>query len=427
MSFIADLGLRISDFNPQSEIRNSQFDSTSDGHRMNAWWPALALFLLVLALLVASRVRRFQSVFRWLPVPLWCYLLPALGVHLGWLPGERAGGSLYRALTNALLPVALAVLLLGVDVPSVLRTGRRALIAAATGAVGVILGTSLGVCVAQAHLPPEAWKGAGALAGTWTGGTMNLLALQALLEIPHAIFAPLVLVDALVAYSWMTLLVAASGFQRPIDRWLRAEEPPHAVDPLATTSILEKPSSARPPRRWRPLILCATVALAVAFSARWMAGRLPTSPWISSASGWTVWLVTTTALSLSLIPSLRRAATHAGSLGVALLYLVLAATGAQASVQALQSTPAWVVVGIVVVLLHGGLLLFIGRCCRLPLGILATASQANIGGVISAPLVGAVYHPSLAPTGVLLAIAGNALGTYVGVVTAQLCRWLLRA
>jgi uncharacterized membrane protein len=47
-----------------------------------------------------------------------------------------------------------------------------------------------------------------------------------------------------------------------------------------------------------------------------------------------------------------------------------------------------------------------------------------VGGVVSAPLVGAVYHQSLAPVGLLLALAGNAIGTYLGLASATLCRWL---
>jgi uncharacterized membrane protein len=74
---------------------------------------------------------------------------------------------------------------------------------------------------------------------------------------------------------------------------------------------------------------------------------------------------------------------------------------------------------------HGLLLLIAGRWLRAPLGLLAVASQANIGGVVSAPLVGAVYDRSLAPVGLLLAMAGNAVGTYVGWAAALLCRLIV--
>ncbi|MBI4354530.1 MAG: DUF819 family protein, partial [Candidatus Omnitrophica bacterium] len=72
--------------------------------------------------------------------------------------------------------------------------------------------------------------------------------------------------------------------------------------------------------------------------------------------------------------------------------------------------------------LHGCLMLAAGRWLRLPLGLLATASQANFGGVISAPLVGAVYHERLVPIGLCLALLGNALGTYLGLLSASLSR-----
>jgi len=421
---------------------------------------------MVGALLFLSRQPWLGPLFRYMPLPLWCYLLPALGVHVGWLPREAAQASFYRPLIQGLLPIALVLLLLGADLPAILRTGTQALLAAVTGAAGVLLGAVLGVWMMQGMLPAQAWKGAGALVGTWTGGTMNLLALRALLETPESVFAPLILVDALVAYSWMALLVAASGSQSALNRWLRATEMEILSTPLTRRVLLPRASSmasargmrdvqqASPPsptafglsavptaqagmgrpgprhpplRMLRDLLLCLTVALVVFWSARWIAGRLPTTLWINSAAGWTVWLATTMALALALLPSLRNFGAHGPLLGYPCLYVVLAATGAQASLRAFFTTPAWVAVGFVVIVIHAGLLLWIGRWRRVPMGILATASQANIGGVVSAPMVGAVYHPSLAPLGAVLAIAGNALGTYLGVAAAHLCRWLTRS
>ena len=38
----------------------------------------------------------------------------------------------------------------------------------------------------------------------------------------------------------------------------------------------------------------------------------------------------------------------------------------------------------------------------------------------SAPLVAAIYHPAMAPVGLLLAVLGNVAGTYLGLAVAQL-------
>ncbi len=384
---------------------------------MGAGWPIAVLMLLVAAVTRAQHSSRLRPLFRWLPLPLWCYALPMVAVTLGWLPMETPAAPLYKPLTQAVLPVALSLLLFTVDLPAIARTGRQALAAAGIGAVSIALAAVLGVYVLQPVLPDRAWAGAGALAGTWTGGTMNLLALQGALEIPDPVFAPLIIVDALIAYSWMALLVAASSHQAAINRWLRAAPmPPYG---------LESVSPPRPPAAPRIAVLIPlAIALTLAAGARALATHLPTPPLINT-SGWTIVLVTTAALALSLMPPLRRLGQRAEPLGSFCLCLVLAAAGAQASLRALGATPVWIALGAFVAVCHGAALLGIGRLWRIPLGVLATASQANIGGVISAPLVGAIYDRSLVPIGLLLAMAGNALGTYIGLASAALCRRLL--
>ena len=104
---------------------------------------------IVLVVLSVSRWGPAARLFRWLPVPLWCYLLPAIAITLGLLPRGHQG---YPALTGALLPVALGLLLFGTDVPAILRTGGRALLAAAIGAAGIALGTAAWSWILRAFL-----------------------------------------------------------------------------------------------------------------------------------------------------------------------------------------------------------------------------------------------------------------------------------
>ena len=384
---------------------------------MKIAWALGGLITIVTVILALSRHPSWQRVLHWLPVPLWCYALPMIAVACGWLPHEQASHSLYRPLTDQLLPVALGLLLLGVDLPAIIRVGGRALLAAAIGAFGIVVGTPMGVWLLRSNLPLEAWKGAGALAGTWTGGTMNLLSLRTVLGTPDSIFAPLIAVDAIMAYSWMALLVVASGFQNQINRWLSAADSLHTSHSTASAH-----ESA--PGGWPSAIVAAFLALGLASGARMVAMHLPTSQFINSSSGWAVLFVTSVALGLSLIPTLRRIGASGSRLGYPCLYLVLAATGAQASVSGLWSAPAWLLVGVVAVIVHGGVLLLAGRLFRMSFGMLATASQANIGGLVSAPMVGAVYSQDLAPIGLLLAIAENAVGTYLGLLAALLARLL---
>ncbi|MCA9792775.1 MAG: DUF819 family protein, partial [Candidatus Eremiobacteraeota bacterium] len=79
-------------------------------------------------------------------------------------------------------------------------------------------------------------------------------------------------------------------------------------------------------------------------------------------------------------------------------------------------------IGAVWMMFHGVLLLLVRRWLKAPIFFAAVGSQANVGGAASAPIVASVFHPSLAPVGVLLAIAGYVMGVYGGLLCAALLR-----
>ena len=83
--------------------------------------------------------------------------------------------------------------------------------------------------------------------------------------------------------------------------------------------------------------------------------------------------------------------------------------------------------GIVWILIHAIVLFSVGRWLKAPMFLIATSSQANIGGVVSAPIVASVYQKNLAPVGLLMGVFGNILGVYFGFLTAQLMSWVAEA
>jgi uncharacterized membrane protein len=111
--------------------------------------------------------------------------------------------------------------------------------------------------------------------------------------------------------------------------------------------------------------------------------------------------------------------------GFFLLYLVLASIGAKTSLSYLGDLPVFLLAGVTWILIHAACLLAAGCLLKAPMALLASASQACIGGPASAPVVAGIYHPQLAPVGLLLAVLGNILGTFLGLITTRLCQWLL--
>jgi uncharacterized membrane protein len=107
--------------------------------------------------------------------------------------------------------------------------------------------------------------------------------------------------------------------------------------------------------------------------------------------------------------------------GYLALYLMLTAIGAQANLKMVLEAPLYLLVGLIWLGIHIAVLFGVARLIRAPLFFVATGSMANVGGVISAPVVASVYRRSLAPVGVLMGVSGYLIGIY----GALLCAWLL--
>ena len=107
-----------------------------------------------------------------------------------------------------------------------------------------------------------------------------------------------------------------------------------------------------------------------------------------------------------------------------MLYILVATIGATANFGRMVETPGYFIVGVIWMAVHVVVLFTVAWVIKAPLFFLAVGSQANIGGAASAPVVASAYHPSLAPVGVLLAVAGYVLGTYAGLVCAGLLRYV---
>ena len=378
-----------------------------------------ALLLAYLAGVVAvvfqvSRIPRLQPLFDRLPALVWAYWLPMLSTTAGLIPSESP---LYRALARYLLPGSLALMLLSSDVKSLARLGRTALLVMAFAILGIMVGAVVAFSLLRPWLPAEAWKAVGALSATWIGGSANLVAVATALGLSPDLQGVIIIVDTVVGYSWMALLITFAGSQARFDRWNRADRA--VVDEVA------RRMAGVPGRQARPLTvpdatLMGGIAIVLTGLCLKIGGMLPPVGQVLTPYSWAIILLTTIALGLSLTPLARLEGAGASTLGYAGFYLLLASVGAQADLTRIVSHPAFVLLGVIIIAVHAAILLAAVRFLRAPLFFFGAASQACTGGVSSAPIVAALYHPAMAPVGLLLAVLGNVLGTYLGLLIAQL-------
>jgi len=382
-----------------------------------------AVFVFLAALLAIvlwlGGVKRLQPLFRVTPAILYVYFLPGLATAVGITP---VASPAYSWLVRWLLPVALMLLMMTVDLPAILRLGPKALFMMLAGTVGIILGGPIALALFSAWLPPEAWKGLAALSGSWIGGSANLVAMAKSVGTPDSLLGPIIVVDTVVGYAWMGVLLTLSGFQERFDARIGADR--RALESLGER--LELADSGRAPAETRDLAVVLAIGFVGAALCLALGDRAPSigDPTIISHTTWTVIVATTLGLALSFTPLARLERVGASKLGFLALYLMLTAIGAQADLKAVLDAPVFLAVGVVWIFVHVSVLVIAALLSRSPLFFVATGSMANIGGVVSAPVVASVYHRALAPVGVLMGVAGYILGIYGALICAWLLAWV---
>lgn len=382
----------------------------------------LAVLLAVLAgIFWFGETAPGRRLFGIVPRLVFCYFVPTTLTTLGILPDSSP---LYDWIKDYLLPASLVLLILALDVPGIVRLGPKAVIMLLAGTAGVVLGAPVALWLFAGLVPPDTWQGMTALSGSWIGGGANMVALAQIAGTSDSMFAMMVIVDVAVANVWMGVLLYLAGQAERIDRWMRADT--SAIEDLRRRVGEFEARTTRVPQL-PDLVMMA----ALAFGGMWLAtlagsGLERLAP-VFSATVWKFIVVTALAAGLSFTPVRRLEGAGASRMGSLMLYLLVASIGAHANFTQLREAPVLVAVGAVWMLCHVAVLLAVARLVRAPVFLVAVGSQANIGGAASAPIVASAFHPSLAPVGVLLAVAGYVLGTYAGLVCMGLLRMVAGA
>ncbi len=385
-------------------------------------WATIAVLLSIeLFVLWFSSLPRFKKWFEFVPALFWIYFLPMLASTFGLLDPKS---SVYGPITNWILPASLFLLLVSVDVRAIMRLGKPALIMFFAGSAAFVLGAPVVFFILKGWIGSQFWSGFGALCGSWTGGSANMIAVKEALSVPDSVFLPMVVVDTIVPYAWMAILVVFVGSQPMFDRWNQSDR--RILDQLSRKS--KQPGNTKinlPAFNVRMTILIVFIAFAASFLTQYISKFLPVIKDVVSPFAWTVILVSLLAIACSLTPAKNLERHGSMKIGYWMLYFVLTSIGAKASLTDIGSTFILIIAGFMMVIIHAAVMIGVARLIRAPLFLVAAASQANIGGVASASIVAELYQPGLASVGLLLAILGNIVGTYLGILCGQLCRMLI--
>ncbi|NOX69256.1 MAG: DUF819 family protein [Gammaproteobacteria bacterium] len=361
------------------------------------------------------------KLFTYLPPLLFIYATPVFLNNLDVIPSDSP---VYSGLSSFLLPVFIVLMLIKVDVPAAMRIMGKGILVMLMGTAGVVVGAVVAYVIVHRWLAEDAWKGFGALAGSWIGGTGNMAAASEMLDTPPEQFGLAVLADNVIYLVWLPILLASKNFADRFNAWAKVpEDRLRAMDLASAQAVVDEPVP-----EMRQYIYLAAIAIGVTWIssvlAAWIfdqqSAAFPGLNVVLSQSTWRILLITTIALGLSTTPVAKLP--NATAIGTAMIYVFVAGMGARASVEGFSQAPAFLLGAFIWIFIHGAFCLLGAKIFRVDVHSVAIASAANIGAAASAPIVAAFHRPSLVPVSVLMALIGYALGNYLAPLTGHLAR-----
>lgn len=376
------------------------------------------------------------------------YMLPAVLTTAGLIAPEwttitdsgdeiEHSTNLYYVASRYLLPAALVLMTLSIDLKAVFNLGWRALVMFFTGTIGIIIGGPIAILLIATLAPdavggvgPDAvWRGLSTLAGSWIGGGANQTAMLEIYGYNQAKYGGMVFVDIVVANIWMAIILIGIGKRNRINKWLKADTT--AIETLKEKVTLFSEKVKRNPSLTDLMIICAIAFGAVSIS-HLCAGYLAplfenlvsgiesvttrnVFTFLESKFFWMISIATIIAILLSYTKARSYEGAGASKFGSVFIYILVATIGMKMDLTLIFENGWLITIGVVWMTIHAVLLILVAKLIKAPYFFLAVGSQANVGGAASAPIVASAFHPSLATVGVLLAVFGYAVGTIAAI------------
>ncbi len=386
----------------------------------------------------SSKVKFWKKFYSVVPTVLMCYLLPAILASTG-IVDEKASKTYFIA-SRYLLPAALILMTLSIDLKAIFNLGSKALIMFLTGTLGIIIGGPIAILIVSIFSPETVgvagfdavWRGLATIAGSWIGGGANQAAMLEVFQFNQEKYGGMVLIDIVVANVWMAIILLGIGKTKKIDKWLQADTSSIEALKVKVTEHTKKIERVTSLHDIIMLLFYAFFGVGLAhFFGHYIAEFLEANfevirnkEKILSSLGskflWMVVVATAIGIGLSFTKAKNYEGAVASKIGGVFIYILVATIGMKMDLGRVMENPGLIAIGFIWISIHAGLLILVAKLINAPYFFLAVGSQANVGGAASAPVVAAEFHPSLTSVGILLAVFGYVVGTAGAYICALL-------
>jgi len=372
----------------------------------------LAVLMAISALIVSTEQKTKARLFKYLPSIVIIYFIVMLFSTLGLWQKSDSVTATYKSFKSNLLPAMIFLMLLNADMREIVKLGKKMLLTFLLASTSIAIGFIGMFTLFHTSFATNSWKAFAALAGSWMGGTGNMVAIQGALHLPDAALGYTLLIDSIDYAIWVMILLALVPFAKRFNNWSQADT--SVIDEVGERLSLK--DAAKSPMDFTSLFLLLGSALLVSALSQSIAALLPVTDFLTNTT-WVVIIATLAGMLFAMTPLAKYSG--ASELANIMLYLIVALIASRANFAELTEAPLYIFAGFVIIAIHTVIMILFAKIFKLDLFSLGVASLANIGGVASAPILASAYSKALIPIGVLMAMMGYILGTFGGLAVGK--------
>lgn len=370
------------------------------------------LYLLSLAFIASTFIllekKSKFKLFNYIPAVVFVYAFSMFMASMGVFEQNEEIKNIYSLAKTNLLPAMLFLMLLQVDFSHFLKLGKSLLIAYISAVVSIALAFVLVFILF--NFDKDGAAAFGALAGSWMGGTANMVAVGSALGVSQEAYGYALIVDSFNYTLWVMLLLFLVPFSKYFNKFTKAQDNTNSLGEIGCACNIG-------PKKYWMLILFAILTSFVS--------QLLSEYFQILNKTTTIVLLATF---FGVLGSFTKLKNINGSSEVAssMLYLLIALIGSRAVFESFSGVGAYVLAGFLILLFHAVFMVIAAKIFKLDLFSIAVSSLSNIGGVASAPILAAAYNKSLVSIGVLMAIMGYLIGTFGGLAVGTILQGLAK-
>ena len=358
---------------------------------------------LILRVEASSRLEKFT---RWVPAILLAYVIPAMvNPVLLRISEDHLIHSLSK---EYLLPLTVLCAMSSISLNDIKIVAGRPLIyfllssaIIAICPVVLLLVFSLIPDFHEFLIVDQGYTSTLPVVGSWIGGSSSMLVLKELAETPETLFLSVLVLDNVIVNIWTLFL-----FQ-----WIK--KTPWLNQRFGRKEVVfdTKVSNERQKTNlfWSVTAIASIVALASLFNLSFL-----------------IKIIVFSFLGM-LLANVFRFWDHKTlqKLSKLLIIAVMSVLGLKLNLNYLEFNPRLITFLSTWMVLQFGLSFWLALRMNISLVWVPLASMANVGGVSTAPAVASAYDKRLMPHAIVLAIVSMVTGTFWGLITLQLIRWVI--